>query len=222
MMNEYINIKRSEFSKGSTLLKNVIPRDIAYFITHTMLRYHHNMMVGGAKVNSADGVSILKPSIIDTGDTQIPDALTVMYNNMFLDTVNEIVWPYIESIIGEELYPTYTYSRLYQNGNILEPHTDKPECEVSITIQLGRSHHYSWPIFVDDVRYDLSEGDAVLYNGQIPHWRNECDGPQGYYSGQVFCHYVRANGKHAHRKGDGRWKDEIPFVRNRVFEMADK
>jgi hypothetical protein len=72
-------------------------------------------------------------------------------------------------------------------------------------------------------RYDLAEGDGVVYKGcDLLHWRKPCDGPQDYYSGQVFCHFVRANGPHAEFAGDRRWNGKHPFVRDRMFDMYRK
>jgi hypothetical protein len=69
----------------------------------------------------------------------------------------------------------------------------------------------------------MGEGDGVLYSGcDIEHWRNKCDGPPDYYSGQVFLHYVRANGPYAEYAGDKRWNGKHPFVRNRVSKMFNK
>jgi hypothetical protein len=66
-------------------------------------------------------------------------------------------------------------------------------------------------------RYDLGEGDAVIYLGeQIEHWREVCDGPEGYLSGQVFCHFVRKNGQHTHAANDGRSKSPMYFRNARL------
>jgi hypothetical protein len=66
------------------------------------------------------------------------------------ETLQERLWPTIEAAVGEELIPTYSYARLYSNGDVLEKHSDRPACEISVTIQLGRSHHYAWPIYMGD------------------------------------------------------------------------
>lgn len=50
---------------------------------------------------------------------------------------------------------------LYGNGDELKIHSDRPSCEISVTIQLGRSHHYAWPIFMGGQRFDLAEEDGV-------------------------------------------------------------
>jgi hypothetical protein len=78
-------------------------------------------------------------------------------------------------------------------------------------------------------RFDLVEGDGVIYKGcDVLHWRDKCNGPPDYYSGQLFCHFVRANGPFVEFAGDGRWpandNNEIilPFERNRMFKMYNK
>lgn len=186
---------------GAVHFKDVFSPEIAKFLTNLLL---------------------FKSSIEPKGDPQVPNAKTIMNHNFVTDSILEQLWPLIETAIGEEIIPTYGYSRLYSNGDLLEKHIDKPPCEISVTIQLGRSHHYSWPIYIGGRRFDLAEGDAILYKGcDIEHWRNICDGPENYYSGQIFLHYVRANGPYVNEAGDRRW-DILPFVRNRGFLMEQK
>jgi len=189
------------------LFKNLISIEVCHFLTHFLLKSAHEKKLNGS----------------NHGDIQVPNALVLESHSTITDTVNEIVWPKLEKFLDEKLIPTYSYSRLYQNNNDLKIHKDRPSCEVSVTLQLGRSHHYSWPIYVDDKRYDLAEGDGVVYFGHEQyHWRNSCDGPEGYYSGQIFLHYVRENGKFKEFAGDKRWGKEIPFKRNRSEEMVTK
>jgi hypothetical protein len=156
-------------------------------------------------------------------DKQVKNALSIMSHDIMFETIGERIWPFLENILEEELIPTYSYARLYTNGNELKKHTDRPSCEISITIQLGRSHHYSWPIYAEGKRFDLAEGNGLLYKGcDVEHWRNPCDGPEGYYSGQVFCHFVRANGPYVSYAGDKRWTREMPFERFRTLSMETK
>lgn len=187
---------------GAIHLARLIPSDVCKFMTHLL------MMKGAYGVGA---------------DEQVSGSYGVGHGEFACETLLESLWPVIEDAVGEELIPTYSYARLYVNGNTLEKHTDRPSCEVSLTLQLGRSHHYSWPIYMGDRRYDLAEGDAVVYSGcDVDHWRDKCDGPPDYYSGQVFLHYVRAKGRYAEFAGDRRWNGEHPFVRNRVRKMYNK
>jgi len=183
-------------------LPKLLPLEFCHFFTHVLLRQ-----------------SDLKPG----GDEQIPNAKAVLDHEYMFETLHERLWPVIEQTTGEELIPTYAYARLYSNGDVLKKHTDRPACEVSITIQLGRSHHYAWPIYMGGKRLDLGEGDGVIYPGcDIEHWRDACDGPEGYYSGQVFLHFVRKHGKYTPEAGDGTVRDNYSYGKNRTFAMESK
>jgi hypothetical protein len=35
------------------------------------------------------------------------------------------------------MLPTYSYARIYANGDELKKHRDRPACEVSVTLHLG-------------------------------------------------------------------------------------
>ena len=168
---------------GAFVCKDIVTKDVSNLITHVMLR----------KAQTEGQI----------GDDQIPNALTVINHDLWLETVHEKIWPMLEIVLGEKLLPTYTYSRLYSNGDVLKKHTDRPACEVSVTVQLSRSHHYAWPIYANGQPFYLAEGDGVVYYGcDVDHWRDACNGPEGYYSGQAFFHFVFADGKHANEYGD--------------------
>lgn len=190
-------------TQTSIKISNLLPKDFCEFFTHVLLR----------KSSQQDNVT----------DNQVPTCLSTMDHEIMFETVLERIWPTIESVVKEELLPTYAFSRLYHNGDELPQHTDRPACEVSLSVQLGRSHHYSWPIFVGGNRFDLGEGDAVVYFGcDTPHWREKCDGPENYYSGQVFFHFVRKNGPYADQAGDSQNRIPPNFVKNRTALMETK
>ena len=187
--------------QGFAVVKNVISVELAYFFTHILCRRSEDPNNKAA-------------------DEQVSNTLTFAHRTIELDTLLEKVWANAENYAGETLLPTYSYSRLYQNGNFMEKHIDKPTCEVSMTIQLGRSHEYSYPIFMGGNEVKLNVGDGVIYYGdKIEHWRDKCSGPEGYFSGQVFLHYVRENGKYKHLAGDhpSQRRGHIKFIKNRHF-----
>ena len=152
----------------------------------------------------------------------------VAYGDTLMDTILERTVPVIEPIIGEPVFPTVSFMRVYQRGGRLLPHVDRYECEVSMTVCLGYDvsgsgdPDYCWPIFVEpgkDYSKDpyrakavlkldegrgvrLKPGDAILYYGtKIRHWRNPYPGTN---HSQVFLHYVRQNGLHANHRFDFR------------------
>jgi hypothetical protein len=191
---------------GAIHIKDLIGPELQSFLTNILLRAK---VVGYGKTN---------------GDSQVPTSHVVDHEIVF-ETLLEKIWPQIEALLGTSLSPTYAYARLYGNGDELKIHKDRPACEISMTVQLGRSHHYAWPIYMGGKRYDMAEGDAVIYRGcDIEHWRNPCDGPEGYYSGQVFLHFVDANGPFSNEACDASVREVIPsmFMRNRCFLMDNK
>lgn len=103
------------------------------------------------------------------------------------------------------MFPTYCYARLYQHNETLKKHTDRGSCEISLTLHLDGDA--SWPIWMtkpsgEKVEVNLTPGQAIVYQGMISeHWRDEYKGTN---YGQVFLHYVRANGKYWDYYGDAK------------------
>ena len=108
-----------------------------------------------------------------------------------------------------KLYPTYSYWRMYTKFAELKKHTDRPSCEISVTVMIG-SDGTPWPIFIGGKEIELNDGDAVIYLGcEISHWREEF---KGDWQAQVFLHYVDAEGVNKEFNRDKRliWGTEYP------------
>jgi hypothetical protein len=116
----------------------------------------------------------------------------------------------VEENTGLSLYPTYSYYRLYKPGDDLLPHTDRPACEISLTINLGYSYNtnikdYSWDIWVEGKSFRTEPGDMVIYRGlEMNHWREPFAAGRNSWQAQAFLHYVDVNGPYAMCKFDGR------------------
>ena len=136
------------------------------------------------------------------GDSQCPNCFSTYDCIPFLELLCEKT-PVVSHVIEETVLPTYSYARLYKNGSILEKHTDRDACEISLTLHLHGDQ--SWPIWIEtpsgeEVSVDLKSGDAMLYLGRkAPHWRDEYGGQ--HYT-QVFLHYVRSRGDCCHEYFD--------------------
>lgn len=116
------------------------------------------------------------------------------------------LFPEIERATGLALFPTYSYFRVYKSGDVLARHTDRPACEISVSLCLGYSPDKPWPLWIEGssgaVPIELRPGDALLYRGmERAHWRSAFEGD---YAVQVFLHYVDRNGPHASQRYDGR------------------
>jgi hypothetical protein len=113
----------------------------------------------------------------------------------------------VEDATGKELIPTYSYSRIYQPGEKLSPHVDRPACEISVTINVATKGEFS-PVYTqygqnDPEKHMLSPGDAVIYMGcDVMHWRQPLKDDQ--LNVQFMLHYVDKNGPNAEYAKDKR------------------
>ena len=101
-------------------------------------------------------------------------------------------------VAGEPVKPSYVYFASYQGGAELERHTDREQCEFSITYCLDFTPEpvaaTEWPILLDTpagrVTVYQAIGDALLYRGcQVPHYRRRLR--EGATSSSFFFHFVR-------------------------------
>ena len=145
-------------------------------------------------------------------DQQVPGSYA-KYADRLMETLLVKTIPVMRAKTGLDLIPTYSYTRLYRTGNILNRHKDRPSCEISTTLNLGGD---LWPIFIDPTgsnnvideykgimkpdapkgnKVDLKPGDMLIYSCfELEHWREPF---QGKLCGQVFLHYNHANGPFA-------------------------
>jgi hypothetical protein len=128
------------------------------------------------------------------------------YGDLIMDGLLASLQKDIELAAGVDLFPTFSYLRVYKCGDILKKHTDRPACEISVSLCLGYEAEKAWLICIEGPRgpsrVSLEPGDALLYRGMdCPHWREAFNGK---LLAQVFLHYVDKNGPHASWKFDNR------------------
>jgi hypothetical protein len=106
----------------------------------------------------------------------------------------------VSAIVGEEVKPSYVYLASYLSGAELKKHTDREQCEFSVTLCLDFSPEPElatpWPIRLDtpegDVTVYQALGDGLVYRGtRVPHYRSVL--AEGYTSTSIFFHYVPAD-----------------------------
>tara|TARA_R100001594_G_C3960332_1_gene245239 strand:+ start:83 stop:733 length:651 start_codon:yes stop_codon:yes gene_type:complete len=197
-------------TKKYQIIRGALSKELANFIFNYMMlqRDAVDWMIKNNKVNPAN------PFIGNRVDKQIPGAYS-KYADWVMETLLMYMIPIMKAKTGLELIPTYTYTRLYEKGNILHRHKDRPSCEVSTTVHLGGD---PWPIFLDPtgadnilsgretttvvkpgaptgIKVDLKVGDMLIYAGcELEHWREPFEGT---VCSQVFLHYNHANGPFA-------------------------
>lgn len=130
------------------------------------------------------------------------------YSPMCFEALSQILLPRVEEIVGRKLHQSFTYSRIYYKGSILNPHLDRPSCEYSISLCISKDEEFgTWPIYYKDRKnqkkeFLLEPGDMIVYKGdRLLHWRLQYEGKRHC---QAFMHYVDQEGPHAELKYDGR------------------
>lgn len=114
----------------------------------------------------------------------------------------------MEKNTGLTLFPTYSFYRVYRKGDILEPHLDRPSCEVSTTLCFNHSYtsdEYTWPIIMDGNSVVLNPGDMVIYRGcDLVHSRDMFNHNEDSWHVQGFFHFVDAKGPYSEFRFDKR------------------
>lgn len=118
----------------------------------------------------------------------------IMYGDMVFDTLLSKMRPLISEVVNKELWPTYSFCRLYKNGDKLKKHTDRESCEYSVSLTLGFNSDRVWPIYVENNKIELDIGECLVYKGrELEHWRKKF---KGDHYVQLFLHYVDSKGSY--------------------------
>lgn len=139
-----------------------------------------------------------------SGDEQAPHSKScynfVDFTELLCNKVNTVT-----RILGENVFPTYCYARVYGKGDDLKIHSDRDACEISLTINLFQEN--PWPIYIkrpdgSSAKIVLSPGDAMMYLGcEADHWRDTLEDDKHV---QLFLHYVKSRGPRASSVFDSR------------------
>ena len=149
---------------------------------------------------------LIRTGAIRLGDGQSPRRY-VAYNEPVARFFHHDIAATLSAVAGEPLKPSYVYLASYLSGAELKKHTDREQCEFSVTLCLDFSPEPAlatpWPIRLDTptgtVTVYQALGDGLAYRGtRLPHYRSALG--EGQTSTSIFFHYVAADFA-------GRWID---------------
>ena len=189
-----------------TVLKSTISPELAKFV----YQYFLNKRKVARVLLDERFISPFTTEFGVWNDEQVPNTYS-HYSDILMETLLEKVKPTMEKHTGLKLSPTYSYARIYKNGDILARHKDRYSCEISTTLNLGGD---KWSIYLDPtgkkgqagIKVNLNPGDMLIYSGcELEHWREEFKGKD---CGQVFLHYNKSSSK----KAKENLYDERPFI----------
>jgi hypothetical protein len=99
--------------------------------------------------------------------------------------------PLIEHIAGKPLQPTYTYLSCYVDGSDLPPHTDRADCEYTVSFIINKPMDKKWPIYFHTKKQPTKHQGRVNFTPP----KNECIecdcGPGGFmmFNGTDHVHF---------------------------------
>jgi hypothetical protein len=142
---------------------------------------------------------LIRTGAIRLGDKQSPRRY-VAYNEPVARFFHQQIAKKVSAVAGEPIKPSYVYLASYLNGAELKKHTDRIQCEFSITLCLDFSPEPAletpWPIELETpsgtVKVYQALGDGLAYRGtRLPHYRGVLG--EGQTSTSIFFHYVSAD-----------------------------
>jgi hypothetical protein len=127
--------------------------------------------------------------------------------------------PTVAGLTGRDLLPTYSYFRLYREGDICRVHSDRYSCEHSMSLTLDYSDGVPWPLEIATAPSEPSArveedfgseghrsvvmrpGDALLYDGVHRRHGRVAPNPNAW-SAHLFLHWVERGGPYAEHAFD--------------------
>ncbi len=188
------------YSQGATLLPGLFAREVVDALTYQISR---QVSVAGPRLLRS-GPLVERPCP-ELSALQWPVLLTFLWG----------LTPRIEAEVGAALLPTYSYFRLYRQGDRCRVHADRRACEHSLSLTLACSDSLPWALAVateptdptsaaatvvaDDfgsqswTALPMAAGDAVLYRG-IEHRHGRIEPNPNQWSAHLFMHWVDRDG----------------------------
>ena len=148
--------------------------------------------------------NLLKREAVEMYGYHFPPMLTLLWG----------LTPVAEQLSGKTLLPSYSYFRIYREGDVCLVHSDRQSCEHSMSLTLDYSDGVPWPLEME--RHDtepssrteetfgesepaalaMQPGDGVLYRGVARRHGRTMPNPNGW-SAHLFLHWVDRGGPYA-------------------------
>jgi hypothetical protein len=170
---------RQQFRKGFAPMQALLPP----FHLAAMRRYYRQCVRAGS---------------MRLGDGQV-DRRFVSHNEPVARFIQRQLTPAVSALAGRAVKPSYAYVTACQGGALLERHTDRPQCEYTLSICLDfvpeTSGTCPWSINLDvgnrTLRILQRPGEGLLFRGRrIVHHRDKLASRSSVTN--VLLHYVDA------------------------------
>ena len=180
----------NNFSKNNyVIVKKAISKELALFC-YNYFKLKKNVFNIISNSNLKDQI-LIHDTYGTYGDSLVPNTFS-NYSDLAMETLLIKLQNLIEKQTRLKLYPSYSYARIYKEGDKLKRHKDRLSCEISTSLFLGGN---KWSIHLEPsgelnkkgIKIDLEIGDMLIYKGCfVEHWRKKFKGNECV---QVFLHY---------------------------------
>jgi hypothetical protein len=142
---------------------------------------------------------LLRGGGMKLGDNGSPQRY-VVHNDSVASFFHRHLAPLVSAVAGVRVKPSYVYVASYRSGANLAAHTDRVQCEYSVSTLIDYTpepvDQSPWPLYLEPPTGQVAVwqgiGDSLLYRGRnIPHYRARL--PDGETSTSIFFHYVDWN-----------------------------
>ena len=139
---------------------------------------------------------LIRTGGLPLGDTQ-SHRRYIAYNEPVARFFHRQIGPSVAAVAGVPVKPSYVYLASYLSGAELRKHTDRAQCEFSVTLCVDFAPEPAletpWPVRLEaaggTVTVYQALGDGLAYRGtQVPHFRDALG--EGQSSTSIFFHYV--------------------------------
>ena len=175
------------WTNGFEVIDNIISEDTRQLL-YNSFDLHKKALEYGDRMS---GVAVKHT------DDLVIDKCFSTYGHVTFEALMQQLAPMVADRVGHECVPAHSFARMYYPGAYMRAHTDRPSCEVSMTLTIDVKGDV-WPIWMRDLEGNphpvvVPQGSAALYQGcVIEHWRDEYI--QGEQQLQLFMHWVNPEG----------------------------
>ncbi|MEG3165595.1 hypothetical protein U1701_13430 [Sphingomonas sp. PB2P19] len=202
---------------GYALVPGLLAPEVANAFLH---RLDEDMTAAGTPLGSrTQGSALLSREAIEVYGYHYPPMLGLLWG----------LTPFVADALGRDLLPSYSYFRIYREGDICRVHTDRPSCEHSLSLTLDYSDGVPWPLDIGTghiavpqpvvtegfdadafVATEMMPGDGILYQGVHRRHGRVTPNPNGW-SAHLFLHWVERGGRYAEFAFDGNSRSTRPL-----------
>jgi len=143
---------------------------------------------------------------VTSGDARLSDGSVdrwQLHNDPAGRVMQRALLPAVEALVGVPVKPSYCYASLYRQGAMLPVHTDRQQCEYTLSVLIDHQPTPAdavspWAIQIhpspgaEPVDCFQSMGGGLLFRGrELPHGRKPL--PVGETCSTLLLHYVNAD-----------------------------